>query len=101
MNEEQKIDLNSVITRNPEIIFSAMDDEIVMMSVNQGLYFGVDKIGARIWQLLENPHPVEELIVLLTNRFNVSREDCERDTLTFLNDMLNKKVILVSNTSGR
>jgi hypothetical protein len=96
MKEESKVTLQSVISRNPEIIHSAMDDEVVMMSVDQGVFFGIDKIGSHIWNLLETPSTVEVLIEKLVAHYDVEPELCKNDTLLFLNDMLLKKVILIS-----
>ncbi len=95
MKEANTVTLQSVISRNPEIIHSAMDDEVVMMSVDQGLFFGVDKIGTHIWNLLETPAKVDGLIEKLVTHYDVDPELCKNDTLLFLNDMLVKKVILV------
>ena len=95
MKEANTVTLQSVISRNPVIIHSAMDDEVVMMSVDQGLFFGVDKIGTHIWNILETPAKVEELIEKLVDHYDVEPELCKNDTLLFLNDMLLKKVILI------
>ena len=100
MKEESKVTLQSVISRNPEIIHSAMDDEVVMMSVDQGLFFGIDAIGTHIWTLLETPLKVEVLIEKLMAHYNVEQAVCENDTLLFLNDMLGRKVILVSDNDS-
>ena len=62
MKEANTVTLQSVISRNPVIIHSAMDDEVVMMSVDQVFFFGVDKIGTHIWNLLEIPAQVDGLI---------------------------------------
>ena len=95
MKEESKVTLQSVIARNPEIIHSTMDDEIVMMSVQQGLFFGIDKIGTHIWNLLGNQAKVEDLIEKLVEYYDVERSLCEKDTLFFLNKMQEKDVILI------
>jgi len=95
MSEENNVNLQSVISRNPEIIHSVMDDEVVMMSVDQGLFFGIDNIGSHIWELLETPKKVEEVIAELAKHYDVELELCTKDTLNFLNDMLLKKVILI------
>ena len=95
MKAANTVTSQSVISRNPEIIHSAMDDEVVMMSVDQGLFFGIDAIGTHIWTLLETPLKVEDLIEKLMAHYNVEQAVCENDTLLFLNDMLLKKVILI------
>ena len=95
MKNENNVNLQSVISRNPEIIHSAMDGEVVMMSVDQGLFFGIDTIGTHIWNLLETPAKVEGLIEKLVTNYDVERSVCENDTLLFLNDLLVKKIILI------
>ncbi len=101
MKEENSLSLETKVSRNPEIIHSAMDNEVVMMSVDQGLFFGLDQIGAHIWELLETPKTGEEVISLLLPQYDVTREKCESDTLRFLNKMLDKKIILIqSNQPG-
>jgi hypothetical protein len=95
MKNEKLVGLQSVVSRNPEIIHSRMDGEVVMMSIDQGLFFGIDTIGTHIWNLLETNVKVEDLIEKLVASYDVERSVCENDTLKFLNDMFVKKVILI------
>jgi hypothetical protein len=75
------------------MVTSNLDGEIVMMSVEHGEYFGLDEIGTRIWEFLEKPVIVEELITSLTNEFEVERQECEHDTLEFLEELLSKELV--------
>ena len=42
------ININSVISKNPAIISSKMDDEVVMMSIEKGNYYGLNPVAATI-----------------------------------------------------
>jgi len=75
------------------MVTSTLDGEIVMMSVDNGEYYGLDEIGTRIWELLEKPIVIDNLINCLTNEFEVDRQECEQDTLDFLEDMFSRKLI--------
>jgi hypothetical protein len=75
------------------MVTSNLDGEIVMMSVENGEYYGLDEIGTRIWQLMEHPIVIENLINCLTNEFEVEREECEEDTLEFLEDLFSRNLI--------
>ena len=88
-----KITLISTIKRNPELVASAIDGETVMMSLENGEYFGLDPVGSRIWELIENPTRVDNLISLLVDEFDVTKEQCELDTLDFLNQLFDKNLI--------
>jgi hypothetical protein len=89
----ENLTLNSIIKRNPEIITSNIDGEIVMMSTEMGEYYGLDEIGSRIWDLIENPLPVSELVSKLLDEFNTDKETCTSDTLDFLNELVVKKIV--------
>ncbi|RPH33404.1 MAG: lasso peptide biosynthesis PqqD family chaperone [Bacteroidales bacterium] len=89
------IGLSSAIKRNPELVSTDVDGEKVMMSVENGEYFGLDPVGSRIWELIENPIRIESLINLLLEEFDVSREQCENDSFEFLNELLEKNLLVV------
>lgn len=82
------VDLDSKVKRNPDILTAVVDDEIVMMSADQGQYFGLSSIGTYIWNITEDPVQVEALIAMLCQEYDVAVETCEADTLPFLNSMV-------------
>jgi len=67
----------------------------VMMSVENGEYFGLDPVGSRIWDLIENPIRIDSLVDLLLEEFDVSKEQCESDTFEFLNELREKNLLLI------
>ena len=100
MKDKSHITLKSNIQRNASMITSNLDGEIVMMSVENGEYYGLDEIGTRIWELLEKPIVIDSLIHCLTLEFEVEREECEQDTLDFLKDLFARNLItLVENAA--
>lgn len=89
------ISIKTTIKQNPELVSTDVDGEKVMMNIENGEYFGLDSVGSRIWELIENPIRVEELVNLLIEEFEVSKEQCKSDTLEFLNELLEKKLLLI------
>ena len=88
---------NSQVQRNPKLLANQMDGEIVMMSIDNGEYYGLDEVGSRIWELMETPVTVHNLVEQLMNEFDVDYDDCLRDTQEFLEDLLEKDLVLVKN----
>ncbi|MCK5679644.1 lasso peptide biosynthesis PqqD family chaperone [bacterium] len=82
--DEKQLTATSVIARNRELVSSDIDGEVVMMSIENGKYYGLDLIGSRIWELIEKPLPVSDLIDQLLLEFKVERETCEKDVIYFL-----------------
>jgi hypothetical protein len=81
---ERNIGLDSVIARNREPVTVEVDGTAAMMSLLQGKYYGLDAIGTRIWELVEQPIRVGELCDTLMEEFAVDRDTCERDVLDFI-----------------
>lgn len=89
-----QITLESTIKRNSDgLLASEVGDEMVMMDIEAGNYISLNKIGRIIWEQIEQPLPVSTLINNLVNRFNVEEDECVKDTLDYLNNMLQQKVI--------
>jgi hypothetical protein len=89
------MDLQTTVARNEDIIFSNMDDETVMMSIEKGEYYGINPVGRRIWELLETPVTVAGICEVLGNEYNVSPEQCRNEVLAFLTQMSEKDIIKV------
>ncbi len=83
----RKISPESVVSQIDDIVASDIDDEKVMMSIEKGEYFGLDPIGSRVWELIENPVRVSALIDELLLKYDVDRETCEDDVLAFLREL--------------
>jgi hypothetical protein len=45
--------------RSPQVVFTALHGGVVLLDAAQGIYFGLNSVGAEIWQLL--PPECEDL----------------------------------------
>jgi len=93
--KKKEITTGTTISQIEEIVASDIDGETVMMSIQNGEYYGLDDIGSRIWELIEKPVKVSDLIDTLLEKFDVDRETCERDVLKFLNELNEDKILEV------
>lgn len=87
------VTIGNTIKRGEDLVQAEVEGEIVMMSISKGHYFGLDDIGSRIWQLIEEPQPVEELCKALRREYDVEAKTCEEDVLYLLNKMHEKELI--------
>jgi hypothetical protein len=94
--EEQKtIQLETMVQRNNELLASSIGDEVVMMSIENSAYYGLDPIGSKIWEMITEPRQVSDLCEQLMEQFEVSEQECQRDVLNFLNQMLEENMLVV------
>ena len=91
-----KLTKQTIIRRNNDILASDIDGEKVMMSIQQGEYYGLGKSGSFIWDNIEQPITIKDLADLITEKYEVSKAQCLNDIMPFLNDLAEKKLIVCS-----
>lgn len=81
------------IMRDPDIIATDMDGETVMMSIEQGQYYGLDGIGSFLWEQLAVPASLEELCQRVLQAFEIDETTCRADVSAFVEDLIEKGVL--------
>ena len=76
--------LESKVVRSTAVMTSPVDDELVMMALESSQYFGLNRVGRRIWELLETPTTVAAVCVQLVKEFAVEPQQCADEVLAFL-----------------
>ena len=89
------IDLSSMATRNEAIVFTDLDDSIVMMDVDEGQYYELETVGAKIWTLIEAPRSVAEICDALVDEFEVDPDTCRDETLEFLKTASEHRIVQI------
>jgi hypothetical protein len=79
--------------QNKTIVQSKIGEEVVMLDMESGFYFGLNSVASVIWGLLAEEIGFEKLIDQLMAQFDVERALCEADTLELLDQMLDKNII--------
>jgi hypothetical protein len=79
--------------QNKAIVQSQIGEEVVMLDMESGFYFGLNSVASVIWGLLADEIGFEKLIDQLMAQFNVERSVCEADTQELLDQMLEKNII--------
>lgn len=88
------IEFNSRIVASPQQISTEIPNETVILNLADGLYYGLDEVGAFVWTCLQTPHTVEEIIDALTHEYDVERDRANRDILNLLSDLQEKGLIV-------
>ncbi len=87
------IGLNTRVERNPDMLWTEVDGETVMMSIERSEYFGVGGVGTRLWELLATPRTAAELCARIVSEFEVDAATCEADVTAFLGELVGSDVI--------
>ena len=58
-----------------------------MLSIERGEYYGLNEVGSRIWELIEEPVSVSSVCGSILEEFDVDRPKCEKTVLEYLNQL--------------
>lgn len=89
-------DRNTKLSRNPDVIATDMDGDLVMMSIARGEYFGIGGAGPRVWEMLEKPTSLAALVAGLCAEFEVDEATCEADIRAFLAELQEHDLVMVA-----
>ena len=66
---------------SPEVVAREVGGETMLLDLASGTYFGLDAVGGRIWQALENGASLAEACDQIEGEFDVARAQLETDVL--------------------
>ena len=91
-----EITLQSLVTRNDEIVAGKVEGTLVAMDIETGKYYTLNTTGGRICELLDEPRTVAELCDTLTAEFKITPEACRKEVIDFLTQLASRKIIVIS-----
>ncbi|HEY8601757.1 MAG TPA: PqqD family peptide modification chaperone [Thermomicrobiales bacterium] len=81
------IPLTATVQVSAQQVSTELDGEMAILSLENGVYYGLDPVGARIWELLQEPQAVTAVRDRIVAEYEVSPEVCEADLLALLGDL--------------
>ena len=83
--------------RIPEnVMVRILSDEAVILNLASGVYFGLDSVGTRMWQLLSEHGSVNEVVQKLLEEYEVEEAQLRSD-LESLVQQLTEKGLVIAN----
>ncbi len=95
MTATKALKLDCIVQRVPDQIAAEVDDDVVMVNVETGYYYAVSEVAREIWEAIERPVKVSDLIDDLAASHDVDRPTCEAQTLSFLESLLAERLLQV------
>jgi hypothetical protein len=92
---EVMLNLSHIIQRTSDVVAAEADLDLVMVSIENGLYYSVSDVGRDIWEAIERPQKISHLIDNLMASYDVDRSTCEQQTLSFLEVLLAERLLQV------
>lgn len=73
---------DTVVSASPDVVTREVGGELVLLHLGSGTYFGLNPVGGRVWQLLEQAdQPISQLCAAIEAEFDGESAMIEADLL--------------------
>jgi hypothetical protein len=89
-----QLSINSAVAAVKDQVSCEVGEETVILNVRSGEYFGLNAVGAMIWEWIQTPRTVQKVQGLLVSEFpEVPEEQLARDLMSVLEKLLEANLI--------
>lgn len=87
------VSLDRKVVADKRLLSSEVRGEAVILNIQSGTYYGLDEVGTRIWQLVQQPVSLGDVLATLLSEYEVEPGRCERDLCRYIDDLADKGLI--------
>ena len=88
----------SRIVASKEQVSCDLAGEAAILSLKNGVYYGLNPVGSRIWNLIQTPRTFGELRTILLNEYNVEAPELEQDMARLFRELSEHKLVEIGAT---
>lgn len=78
------------------VVVRELDGEAVLLNLDTEIYFGLDEVGTRMWQLLTTQPTIQAAYDALLAEFDVSLETLAEDLTVLVRELLEHGLVTVA-----
>jgi len=87
--------------RSDELVWRKIEGEVVILTADGREIHTLTTVGSTIWELADGTRNIKEIASLICERFDVSFEAAQADVLEFAEQLLDKKILLITNAEAK
>jgi hypothetical protein len=94
------IEKNNYLIKDSEVLFTSMGEDAVLLHVQRGDYYSLNRVGARVWALNDGSKSISDLAKEITEEFEISQEEAENDIIELAQQLEKEGLVKVVETPG-
>lgn len=95
------IPIDAVLIRDSEPFSTTVKEEVIMLSVRAGTYYGLNPVGSEIWSLLSQPRRLSEICARLSQIYDADPDTIIRETSDFVEALLARGLVRVVKSESK
>ena len=90
------ISLDSIVSQKEDVDVTELNKEKIMMDLDKGKYFMLNETGSTIWDTINEPKSVSEIIESIIKEYDIDRGTCESKVLEYLEKLRHEEIVFIN-----
>ena len=87
--------LTDIVCVSATQVASRVGDELAILDLDRSVYYGLDPIGTRIWELIQEPTRLCAVLATVVAEFEVDEATARADLLALTDELIDKGLVTV------
>ena len=77
------------------VLFRKVEGEAVLLHLDGGIYFGLDPVGVRVWELYGECEDLRGVLQRMSDEYDAPRDDLQRDLLALTAELIAERLVCI------
>lgn len=91
-----KLSRSSKIVVSKDVVSCDLGGETAMLDMKEGIYYGLNEMGTIIWEYIQEPITIQEIVDKILVEYEVDEETCFRDLVELVEAMSKNGLVKIS-----
>ncbi len=82
-----------LIRANKDVVFCELSGELTLLDLRSNTYYGLSKVGARIWEMIQEPRSFAQLCEAIVEQYDVEPARCHADVEALVRQLADAKLV--------
>jgi hypothetical protein len=87
------VSLQTSLRVSDDVVVRELDGEAVILNLASGVYFGLDPVGTRMFQLIGQFASLKAVLAAMQDEYDAPAEKIERDLLQLVSELTEKGLV--------
>jgi len=90
-----EISFDRKVAASADTLINILGEEAVLLNLQSQVYFGLDVVGTRMWQVLTSTESIHQAFETLIGEYDVAPEQLRNDLAEFVGKLVERKLLEV------
>jgi hypothetical protein len=86
---------STIVSVSKDYVYCKVEDEMVLLGMEDGIYYGLNPVGAFIWEQIKEPKTIDDIRDAILKEYDVEKVECETDLMKLLQELTEKGLVIV------